>query len=37
VVYNASTDRSALVYLDVNANKLTPFVSSGLFAGFAYP
>jgi hypothetical protein len=35
-VYNASTDQSALVYVDVNAQKLTPF-GSGIFAGFAYP
>jgi hypothetical protein len=35
-VYSASTDQSALVYVDVNAQKLTPLVK-GIFAGFAYP
>jgi hypothetical protein len=36
-VFSASTDQSALVYVDVNAGKITPFVSNGTFAGFAYP
>ena len=35
-VYSAATEQSALVYVDVNAEKITPFVN-GIFAGFAYP
>jgi hypothetical protein len=35
-VYSAATEQSALVYVDVNAEKITPFVN-GAFAGFAYP
>ena len=36
-VIGASTDQSALVYVDVNGGKLTPLLANGVFAGFAYP